>query len=115
MTEREVRRLLAAHLEELDDRAAPTEHEEQGRLRKVLLPAALGASMLLTAACEATPIALPYMGPMPDGYFLDRGVDGPPDLGPDAAPDAKADAEADAPGDAGLDLRDANAADGQGE
>ena len=87
MTERDVRAQLAAYLEELDDRAAPPAPEEPGTLRKVLLPAALGASMLLTAACEATPIALPYMGPMPDGYFWDYRVDGPLEQGTEAAPD----------------------------
>jgi len=109
MSEREIRQQLEEYCEELEVRA------ELGRrlLRKALLPAALGATLVLAAACEATPIALPYMGPQPDGLILDRGIDGPVDLKP--APDAGVDApRPDAAADASVDLGDAGA-DAQGD
>ena len=102
MTERTIRKRLAAYLEQLDHRADPAEGKGSGRLRKVLLPAALGVSMLLTAGCNDEGPLPAYMGPPIDGFTQDVRKDGPPDQGSEVAPDqGAADVGADAAQDAG--------------
>jgi hypothetical protein len=73
MTEREMRAALQSYCEELD--AERTRLSSRSGWRKVLLPAALGAGLLAGACSDPEPIALPYLGPMPDGRWRDQRVD----------------------------------------
>ncbi len=86
MTEKQMRDTLAELCAEIDQRNPGI---VRGRLfRSIVLPAALSTGLAFSAGCEATPIELPYMGPLPDGLLLDLP---PRDLGLDLAPDAGAD------------------------